>query len=73
MPFSHELRFIGHFNTKFLHQVVGFHKDSDNFAVVFDIIVCECAVFAVFEPLLRGLIAADIEVPRQLGNILETL
>lgn len=52
---------------------MGFDEDSNNFAVVFDIVICECAVFAVFKPLLRGLIAADIEVPRQLGNILETL
>jgi hypothetical protein len=43
---------------------MGFDEDGDDFAIVFDIIVCECAVFAVLEPFLRGLVATDVEIPR---------
>ena len=48
---------------QFEHQIVGFDKDGDDFAVMRDIVVGKGAVLAVFEPLLGGLIAADVEVP----------
>ena len=51
-------------SSQFLHQVVGFDEDGDDFAIVFDVVVSERTVFAILEPLLSGLIAADIEVPR---------
>ena len=52
---------------------MSFDEDCDDFAVVFDVIVSEDSIFAVLEPFLRGLISTDVEVPRQLGNILEAL
>jgi hypothetical protein len=48
---------------QFEHQIVRFDKDGDDFAVVRDVVVGKGAVFAVFEPLLCGLIATDVEVP----------
>ena len=51
------------FFVKFLHQIVRLNKDGDDFAVVRDVVVCECSVFAVLEPLLGGLIATDVEIP----------
>ena len=38
-------------------------KNCDNFAVVRDVVVGKGAVFAVLEPFLSGLVAADVEVP----------
>ena len=52
------------FFVEFLHQFVGFNKDGDDFAVVRDVIVGQGTVFAIFEPLLGGLVATtDVEIP----------
>ena len=42
---------------------MGFDKDGDDFAVVRDVVVGKGAVFAVLEPLLSGLVTADIKIP----------
>ena len=48
---------------KILHQLVSFDKDGDDFAVMLDVVEGKGAVFAVLEPLLGGLVAADVEIP----------
>ena len=48
---------------QFEHQIVRFDKDGDDFAIMRDIVEGKGAVFAVLEPFLSGLIAADVEVP----------
>lgn len=42
---------------------MGLNKDGDDLAVVRDVVVGKGAVFAVLEPLLGGVVAADVEVP----------
>ena len=42
-------------------------------AVVLDVFVVEGATLAVFEPLLGGLVAADVEVPGHVGDSREVL
>ena len=38
-----------------------------------DVVVVQCTAFAVFQPFLGGLIAADVEIPRDLRNAFEVL
>jgi hypothetical protein len=40
---------------------------------MFNFGVCECATFTVFEPFLGGLVAADVEVPGDFGDVAEVL
>lgn len=47
----------------FFHDSVGFDKSDDYFLIVLNVLVRERAALAVFEPFLRGLIAADVGVP----------
>ena len=61
------------FFVNLFHQSVSFKQNSDDFAVVRNVIKGEGAAFAVFEPLLGGLVAADVEVPSRFWNILKTL
>ena len=42
---------------------MGFDKDGDDLAVVRDVVVGKGAVFAVLEPFLSGLVAADVKIP----------
>src|SRR3990167_3032902 len=53
--------FVDHF-VDHLHESDGFRKSDNDFVVVGDVVLCERAAFAVFEPFLADLIAADVEV-----------
>ena len=55
------------------HQPIRFKQDGDDFAIVRNVIKGKCASFAVFEPLLGRLVAADVEIPSRFWNILKTL
>ena len=55
------------------HYFVGFYKDGDDAAVVLDVVEGQGAPFAVFEPLLCGLVATNIHLPRYCRYTLETL
>jgi hypothetical protein len=46
-----------------LHDAVGFRQDFQDALVVADIVDAKAAATAVFQPFLRGLVAADVEVP----------
>lgn len=52
-----------------LHQPGGAGEGEDDFLVVFDVSGGEGLAFAVFEPFLGGLVAADIELPCGGGNL----
>ena len=54
------------------HEADGFGEGHDDFVVVGDIVVGEGAAFAVFEPFLADLVAADVEVPDGFGDSAET-
>lgn len=45
------------------HEADGFGQGDDDFLVMGDVILRERAAFAVFEPFLADLVAADVEVP----------
>jgi hypothetical protein len=45
-----------------LHQVDDFTQGDDDLVVAANVILRERAAFAVFEPFLANLIAADVEV-----------
>ena len=47
----------------FLHDFLGFGEVGDNALVVGYVVASEFAAFAVFEPLLRGLVATDVKLP----------
>ena len=53
------------------HQANGFAEGDDDFVIVGDVFVVQGAAFAVFEPFLTDLVAADVEVPDGLGDALE--
>jgi hypothetical protein len=40
---------------------------------MFYVFVCQRSAFAVFEPFLCGLVAADVEIPSDVGNVIEIL
>ena len=42
-----------------MHEAVGFQEDADDAGVVGEVVERERAGFAVFQPFLRGLVAAD--------------
>ena len=56
-----------------LHQAIGLHKRHDDLLIVQDVLVAELAVFAVFEPFLAGLVAADVKFPGDFGDVAEVL
>lgn len=53
------------------HQADGFVEGDDYFLVVGDVVFGEGAAFAVFEPFLADLVAADVEIPDVVGDALE--
>ena len=55
------------------HEASGFDEDSDDTTIVGYIFIRECAAFAIFEPFLRRLVAADIHIPSFAGDIGEIL
>ena len=61
-----------HFS-QFIHKTLRLDKRGDDGLVVHDVVGCERAALAVLEPLLRGLVAADVEVPCRFRNIVEIL
>ena len=54
------------------HEADGFGEGDDDLVVVGDVFVGQGAAFAVLEPFLADLIAADVEVPDGFGHALET-
>ena len=54
------------------HEAEGFAEGDDDFVVVGDVFGAEGAAFAVFEPFLADLVAADVEIPDGFGDALET-
>lgn len=55
------------------HYFVGFYKDGDDAAVVLYVVESQGATFAVFEPLLCGLVASNIHLKGGSRYALETL
>ena len=55
------------------HYFVGFYKDGDDAAVVLDVVKGQGTAFAVFEPLLCGLVATNIHLKGGSRYALETL
>ena len=55
------------------HNSIGFEQDFDDALVVDEVGVGELASFAVFEPFLGGLVAADVEVPGEFGHVAKVL
>jgi UDP-N-acetylglucosamine enolpyruvyl transferase len=56
-----------------LHNPICFTEDFQNPLVVFDVIEVQRPTFAVFEPFLCRLVAADVEVPGDCGGVVEVL
>src|SRR5690606_28522188 len=54
------------------HQADGFLQGDHDLVVVGNVVVAEGAAFAVLEPFLADLVAADVEVPYVLGYRTET-
>ena len=54
-------------------QADGFIERVDDLHVVREVVVVEAAIFAVFEPFVADLIAADVKVPDAFGNAREIL
>lgn len=52
----------------FGHEADGLVQGGDDFAVMVDVSVAEGAAFAVFEPFVADLVAADVEVPDIFGD-----
>lgn len=55
------------------HDPIGFEQDLDDALVVDEVGVGELATFAVLEPFLSRLVAADEEVPGEFGHVAEVL
>ncbi len=51
------------------HDLDGFAQDGNNVLIMNEIVKTEFASFAVFEPFLTDLIAADVEVPNVVGDV----
>src|SRR2546426_12005656 len=54
-----------------LHRSNGFGKGEDDFLVVGAVVGGELPTFAVFEPFLANLVAAEVEVPYVLADPFE--
>ena len=55
------------------HDFDGFAEDGNDVLIMNEIVKAEFASFAVFEPFLTNLIAADVEVPNVVGDVGEIL
>ncbi len=53
------------------HEADGFAEGDDDLVVVGDVFVGQGAAFAVLEPFLADLVAADVEVPDSFGDTAE--
>src|SRR6266581_2360639 len=53
------------------HEADGFGEGDDDFLVVGEVVLRELPSFAVFEPFLADLVAADVEVPHVLAHASE--
>src|SRR5205823_3310962 len=56
----------------FFREADGFGEGNDDFVVMSDVVFREGSAFAVFEPFLAYLIAADVKVPDGFGNAFES-
>ena len=57
----------------FMHNSFCLQEDVDDALIVFYILETQGHALAVFEPLLSGLIAADVEIPCQFRHAIEVL
>ena len=55
------------------HQPDGFAQGDHNLLVVLNVVVSELAAFAVLQPLLANLIAANVKFPNRFRNAAEVL
>jgi hypothetical protein len=55
------------------HDLVGFGQDFDDLLIVPDVVPAQGAALAVFQPLLRGPVSADREVPCDRQDGIEVL
>lgn len=55
------------------HNSLRFRERDDDSLVVFDVVVVERSAFSIFQPFLRGLVAADVEFPGGLRDAVEIL
>lgn len=55
------------------HDLDGFTQDGNDVLIMNEVVKAEFASFAIFEPFLTNLIAADVEVPNVVGNVGEIL
>ena len=56
-----------------IHDLDGFAQDGNDVLIMNEVVKTEFASFAVFEPFLTDLIAADVEVPNVVRDISEIL
>ena len=56
-----------------IHDLDGFAQDGNDVLIMNEVVKTEFASFAVFEPFLTNLIAANVEVPNVVGNVGEIL
>ena len=55
------------------HYAVGFEQDFDDALVVDEVGIAELAAFAIFEPFLGGLVAANVKIPGEFGHVAKVL
>ena len=55
------------------HYAVGFEQDFDGALVVDEVGIAELAAFAIFEPFLGGLVAANVKIPGEFGHVAKVL
>ena len=56
-----------------IHDLDGFTQNRNNILIMNEVVKAEFSSFAVFEPFLTDLIAADVEVPNVVRDISEIL
>lgn len=55
------------------HNPVGFRQDLEDALIMLDVVKAQLAALAIFQPFLRGLVAADVKAPGHLGRIRKAL
>lgn len=63
----------GNQSVYFAHQADGFVERDNDLLVVINVVRGKLAAFAVFQPLLADLVAADLELPNLFGHSVEIL
>src|SRR3989344_392534 len=56
-----------------LHYPIRLHERDDYLLVVRDVLARKLTAFSILQPLLSGLVAADVEIPRNFRHTAEIL